>query len=141
MSHPFEYISVCILPVSLIFLNLASAARFNITNNCPYTVWPAAIPGGGRQLNRGETWPLDVPAGTHGGAQIWARTGCQFDEYGEGRCITGDCKGFLQCQSYSAPPVTLVEFALGQFNDLDFLDMSLVDGFNVPMEFSSTSSE
>lgn len=58
-------------------------------------VWAAAVPGGGRQLNRGETWPLDVPAATTGGAWIWARAGCQFDGSGKGKCTTGDCHGLL----------------------------------------------
>ncbi|KAM3734491.1 hypothetical protein ACB098_10G018800 [Castanea mollissima] len=117
---------------------LAHAARFDISNNCPFTVWAAAVPGGGRQLNPRESWPLDVNAGTTG-ARIWARTGCNFDGSGRGQCQTGDCGGLLQCQAYGAPPNTLAEFALNQFQNLDFFDISLVDGFNVPMEFSPTS--
>nr|P83959.1 RecName: Full=Thaumatin-like protein [Phaseolus vulgaris] len=30
-------------------------ANFEIVNNCPYTVWAAASPGGGRRLDRGQT--------------------------------------------------------------------------------------
>ncbi|TYI03408.1 hypothetical protein ES332_A11G337500v1 [Gossypium tomentosum] len=81
---------------------MASAASFNIRNNCPYKVWAAAVPGGGRELSRGGVWNLN-------------------------------------CQAYGAPPNILAEFALNQFNNLDFFDISLVDGFNVPMEFSPTS--
>uniref|UniRef100_A0A251RLY8 Putative thaumatin n=1 Tax=Helianthus annuus TaxID=4232 RepID=A0A251RLY8_HELAN len=62
-----------------------------------------------------------------------ARTGCNFDGSGRGRCQTGDCNGLLQCQGYGTPPNTLAEYALNQFNNLDFFDISLVDGFNVPM--------
>ncbi|XP_030946952.1 protein P21-like [Quercus lobata] len=131
------------LPISFyflvtVFIALAHAARFDITNNCPYTVWAAAVPGGGRQLNSRQSWPLDVNAGT-AGARIWARTGCSFDGSGRGRCQTGDCGGLLQCQGYGAAPNTLAEFALNQFQNKDFVDISLVDGFNVPMEFSATS--
>ncbi|KAL4602054.1 hypothetical protein ACB092_10G024600 [Castanea dentata] len=117
---------------------LAHAARFDISNNCPFTVWAAAVPGGGRRLNPRESWPLDVKAGTTG-ARIWARTGCNFDGSGRGKCQTGDCGGLLQCQAYGTPPNTLAEFALNQYQNLDFFDISLVDGFNVPMEFSTTS--
>uniref|UniRef100_A0A453JHA4 Uncharacterized protein n=1 Tax=Aegilops tauschii subsp. strangulata TaxID=200361 RepID=A0A453JHA4_AEGTS len=54
----------------------ASARSFSITNRCSFTVWPAATPaGGGRQLNNGETWNLDIPDGTRC-ARIWGRTGC-----------------------------------------------------------------
>ncbi|KAF8027388.1 hypothetical protein BT93_E0326 [Corymbia citriodora subsp. variegata] len=117
---------------------LTRAARFDITNNCPYTVWAAAVPGGGMQLNQGQTWPLDVAAGTTA-ARIWARTNCQFDGSGKGSCQTGDCGGLLQCQAYGVSPNTLAEYALNQYMNQDFVDMSLIEGFNVPMEFSSTS--
>ncbi|KAG7953168.1 hypothetical protein I3843_12G096300 [Carya illinoinensis] len=94
--------------------SLAHAATFVITNNCPYTVWAGAVPGGGMRLNpRGGIWNLDVSAGTKG-ARIWPRTGCSFDEAGRGRCQTGDCDGLLQCQAYGAPPNTLAEYALNQ---------------------------
>ncbi|KAG5539686.1 hypothetical protein RHGRI_020034 [Rhododendron griersonianum] len=58
---------------------------------------------------------------------------------GRGSCQTGDCGGLLQCQAFGQPPNTLAEYALSQFNNLDFFDISLVDGFNVPMDFSPTS--
>ncbi|XP_056174106.1 protein P21-like [Syzygium oleosum] len=117
---------------------VAQSARFVITNNCPYTVWAAVVPGGGRQLNRSQTWPLDINVGRMTG-RIWARTNCSFDLAGRGSCETGDCGGLLQCQANGESPNTLVEFALNQFNQMDSIDMSLIDGFNVPMEISPTS--
>ncbi|KAL6181919.1 hypothetical protein ACLB2K_048567 [Fragaria x ananassa] len=77
-------------------------------------------------------------AGTTGG-RVWARTGCNFDASGHGSCQTGDCGGLLECQAYGQPPNTLAEYGLNQFNNLDFIDISLVDGFNVAMDFSPTS--
>ncbi|CAB4279857.1 unnamed protein product [Prunus armeniaca] len=71
---------------------------------------------------------------------MWARTNCAFNNSGHGRCQTGDCGGLLQCQAYGSPPNTLAEYALNQFGNKDFFDISLVDGFNVPMEFSPTSN-
>ncbi|KAJ0105401.1 hypothetical protein Patl1_18735 [Pistacia atlantica] len=38
-------------------------------------------------------------------------------------------------------PNTLAEFAINQYNNLDFIDMSMFDGFNVPMEISSDSGD
>lgn len=129
--------------ISFLFITLcfalADAARFDIKNNCPYTVWAAAVPGGGKQLNRGETWTLNVNPGTTQ-ARIWARTKCTFDGSGRGKCETGDCGGLLQCKAYGVPPNTLAEYALNQFGNKDFFDISLVDGFNVPMELSPTSN-
>ncbi|URE34341.1 thaumatin-like protein [Musa troglodytarum] len=118
-----------------LLLTLSRAAEFKIVNGCPFTVWAAAIPGGGLQLDQGQIWPIDVNPGTTGG-RIWARTGCSFDGSGRGRCRTGDCGGLLECQGSGSPPNTLAEFALNQFENLDFFDISLLDGFNVPMEFS-----
>ena len=133
--------SLSIFSIFLIALsfNYAWAARFDITNRCNYTVWAAAVPGGGRQLKSGDSWALDVAAGTTGG-RIWARTGCNFDGSGRGQCQTGDCGGLLECIHYGTPPNTLAEFALNQYNDMDFYDISLVEGFNVPIKFSPNSS-
>nr|P86363.1 RecName: Full=Osmotin; Short=CpOsm [Calotropis procera] len=39
-------------------------ATFTIRNNCPYTIWAAAVPGGGRRLNSGGTWTINVAPGT-----------------------------------------------------------------------------
>ncbi|XWS49902.1 hypothetical protein CRYUN_Cryun12cG0042800 [Craigia yunnanensis] len=82
---------------------VANAANFNIRNNCSYTVWAAAVPGGGRQLDSGGVWDLNVNPSTTGGC-IWARTNCQFNGTGRGSCQTGDCGGLLECQAYGAPP-------------------------------------
>ncbi|KAF5753861.1 putative Thaumatin family [Helianthus annuus] len=123
---------------ALLLLHSTNAAVFNIRNNCRYTVWAGAVPGGGRRLNPGQTWALTVAAGTKG-ARIWPRTGCTFDGSGRGRCQTGDCNGLLQCKNYGTPPNTLAEYALNQFQNLDFIDISLVDGFNVPMTFKASS--
>jgi hypothetical protein len=114
----------------------ASAATFNIRNNCPYTVWPAATPiGGGRQLNSGKTWTLNIPANTPSG-RVWGRTGCSFNG-NSGRCKTGDCGGALACRLSGQPPLTLAEFTIGKGQD--FYDISVIDGFNLPMSFSCSN--
>ncbi|CAO2193336.1 unnamed protein product [Urochloa humidicola] len=126
-----------LLPLLLLLLPASTIGNtmFNITNRCPHTVWPAAMPvGGGRQLNPGESWTLDMPAGTTGG-RVWARTGCSFDGAGKGKCETGDCGGMLSCKTSGQPPITSAEFTLGVRNSTDYFDISLVDGFNVPMDF------
>ncbi|KAK4422650.1 Thaumatin-like protein [Sesamum alatum] len=125
----------CILTIS--FFTFAHAATFDITNRCSYTVWAAASPGGGRRLDSGQSWQINVASGTVG--RIWGRTNCSFDGSGRGQCQTGDCNGLLDCQASGRPPNTLAEFALNQFNNLDLFDISLVDGFNIPIEFSPTT--
>ncbi|KAK4256178.1 hypothetical protein QN277_009076 [Acacia crassicarpa] len=89
-----------------ISLSFSHGVRFDVTNRCPYTVWAAAVPSGGQQLNPGETWILNVAAGTTG-SRIWGRTNCNFDGSGHGKCQTGDCGGLLECKDYGTPPNTL----------------------------------
>ncbi|KAL0448070.1 UNVERIFIED_CONTAM: Thaumatin-like protein [Sesamum latifolium] len=115
----------CILTIS--FFTFTHAATFDITNRCSYTVWAAGSPGGGRRLNTGQSWRINVAPGTVR-ARIWGRTNCNFDGNGRGQCQTGDCNGLLECQGYGRAPNTLAEFALNQFSNLDFVDISLVDG-------------
>lgn len=134
------------LPISCLLLTVASlistpahAATFTVKNNCPYTVWAAAVPGGGKQMNSGDTWTVTANPGQTG-ARIWARTGCTATGSNGLQCNTGDCGGLLQCTGYGTPPNTLAEYALNQFNNMDFFDISLVDGFNVPMNFLPVSN-
>ncbi|KAI4326990.1 hypothetical protein L6164_019499 [Bauhinia variegata] len=136
--------------LSLSFLSLfvialcftsARATIIDITNKCNFTVWAAAVPGGGRQLNTNETWALEVASNTTGG-RIWARTNCTFNATGVGQCQSGDCGGVLECQPNTTvtPPYTLAEYALDQYNGMDFYDISAVNGFNVPIKLSPVAS-
>ncbi|KAK1578552.1 hypothetical protein Q3G72_031154 [Acer saccharum] len=118
------------------------AATFTILNNCTYTVWAAAVPGGGRELKHGQDWVVNTDPNFSDKGSIWARTNCEFDANGIGKCETGDCNGALYCVASNAtPPRTLAEYAFREFNNLDFFDVSLMEGFNVPLEFRGTSSD
>ncbi|KAG8659245.1 thaumatin-like protein 1 [Manihot esculenta] len=121
-----------------LFITTIHAATFEVVNQCPYTVWAAASPGGGRRLDSGQTWTFDVAPGTTM-ARVWGRTNCNFDGNGQGHCETGDCNRVLDCRGWGSPPNTLAEYALNQANNLDYLDISLVDGFNIPIDFSPTT--
>ncbi|KAL6623356.1 hypothetical protein ACP70R_033235 [Stipagrostis hirtigluma subsp. patula] len=117
----------------------STAATFYVTNLCNIPLWPAAIPAvgcGGARLDHGQTWRVVMPAGTAGG-RIWARTGCSVMGSHWG-CSTGDCGGVMCCALSGKPPATLAEFTIGGGvggATEDFYDVSVVDGFNVPMEF------
>ncbi|XP_038988630.1 pathogenesis-related thaumatin-like protein 3.5 [Phoenix dactylifera] len=112
----------------------AEGARvFTLVNDCMTTIWPAITPGenfngGGLALRRGQSVVFNAPVGWSG--RIWGRTGCNFDKAGNGSCQTGACGTTLKCGAAGKPPATLAEFTLAS---LDFYDVSLVDGFNLPM--------
>ncbi|KAJ8506178.1 hypothetical protein OPV22_007064 [Ensete ventricosum] len=127
---------------SLVFsVSGALAATFTLTNNCDYAVWPgvlssagtAALSTTGFQLQKGESRSLDAPAAWSG--RFWGRTRCAIDSNGRFSCGTGDCgSGGMECSgSGAAPPATLAEFTLDGSGGMDFYDVSLVDGYNLPM--------
>ncbi|XP_057951378.1 pathogenesis-related thaumatin-like protein 3.5 [Malania oleifera] len=116
------------------------SCTFTITNNCPHTIWPGTLAGSssaqllttGFRLDSGQTIRIPTVPGWSG--RIWGRTGCVFNELGVGTCQTGDCGGRLECDGNGAtPPASLFEITLGRGNDKDFYDVSIVDGYNLPL--------
>jgi Thaumatin family len=112
-----------------------------VINNCKQPVWVAIssqqpVPeGGGFRLDAGQTRTLAFPSTGLWSGRIWGRTGCTFDASGMGRCDTGDCGGRLGCAGIGGKtPATLAEitWSAGPPNP-DFYDLSLVDGYNLPM--------
>ncbi|KAK1418302.1 hypothetical protein QVD17_27445 [Tagetes erecta] len=106
---------------------------FTIINDCDETIWPAITPGvnfggGGYALRPKESKVHTAPVNWSG--RIWGRTNCNFDSNGNGTCQTGRCGSSLQCTASGETPSTLAEFTL---TTLEFYDVSLVDGFNLPM--------
>ncbi|XP_064963452.1 pathogenesis-related thaumatin-like protein 3.5 [Musa acuminata AAA Group] len=119
----------------------ALAATFTLTNNCEYTVWPGVLSGAGTAplsstgfvLHKGESRSLKALASWSG--RFWGRTLCATDSSGKFSCATGDCgSGRVECSGGGGdPPATLAEFTLDGSGGMDFYDVSLVDGFNLPM--------
>nr|DAD22420.1 TPA_asm: hypothetical protein HUJ06_023883 [Nelumbo nucifera] len=135
-------ISVSLLWVLiLLFTSGVFSATFTITNNCGYTVWPGVLSGAGTAqlsttgfvLQKGESKTISLPASWSG--RLWGRSLCKEDSSGKFSCVTGDCgSGKVECVGGgAAPPATLAEFTLNGAGGLDFYDVSLVDGYNLPM--------
>ncbi|XP_074307524.1 PR5-like receptor kinase [Silene latifolia] len=125
-----------------IHLFSGNAKTLTITNNCSYTVWPAignttatgSANDSGFALREGESSVVAVP--TQWTGRVWGRTLCSTNKStGNFSCQTGDCStGNIQCASSPyGNPVTLVEFSLGQFNNDDFYDVSVIHGYNLPL--------
>ncbi|OWM66443.1 hypothetical protein CDL15_Pgr013660 [Punica granatum] len=122
---------------------VVNATTFTVINKCTYTVWPGLLSGAGTPqlattgfaLQAGEATTIAIPASWSG--RLWGRTLCTQDATtGKFSCLTGDCGSAtgLECTgSGAAPPATLAEFTLNGAGGLDFFDVSLVDGYNLPM--------
>lgn len=111
--------------------------RVTFVNRMQQTVWVAASPDASHPMAR-TGWVLrpsqrvTVIVPNHWNGRFWGRTGCVFHG-GRGHCQTGDCAGRLQCQGWGAIPATLAEYDLDAWDNLDFYDVSMVDGSNLPM--------
>ncbi|XP_051131594.1 thaumatin-like protein 1 [Andrographis paniculata] len=121
----------------------AHSTEFTVKNNCGYKIWAATQTGTGPQIPTGFELPpkasntLTVTPPWSG--RLWARTQCSGPS-GALVCNTGDCTtGKIECNSPGGkPPASLVEYTLAGADQKDFYDISLVDGFNVPVSVQPT---
>ncbi|XP_072979056.1 thaumatin-like protein 1 [Typha angustifolia] len=143
MDHFSIILKLTLLLLLLFFRGfvVVKCTKFTFSNKCSGTVWPGILSNSGSsplqttgfELPAGESRTLLASSGWSG--RFWARTGCNFDSAGHGSCSTGDCgSGELECNGAgAAPPATLIEFTLDGGGGKDFYDVSLVDGYNLPV--------
>lgn len=133
----------------------ALARTFTVKNNCPYTIWPAHFtdlnvapnvpnhPTGWEQ-KAGASVSFFVPNNWKAG-RLWARTDCDFNISAPPlQCSTGGCNGGLRCDPRTGtgvPPVTVAEWTFQGDGNQDFYDVSLVDGFNIPMKIDISPAQ
>uniref|UniRef100_A0A3Q7FIE0 Thaumatin-like protein 1 n=2 Tax=Solanum lycopersicum TaxID=4081 RepID=A0A3Q7FIE0_SOLLC len=126
----------------IILISGALSATFTLVNQCNYQVWPGILSGAGTaqlsptgfMLDPSQSVSVSAPTGWSG--RLWGRTFCSQDSStGKFTCASGDCgSGTVECSGAgAAPPATLAEFTLNGAGGLDFYDVSLVDGYNLPM--------
>ncbi|MCD7471643.1 Thaumatin-like protein 1 [Datura stramonium] len=130
-------ISTSLMILLFTFCQGILGATFTFVNKCDHTVWPGILgtpklDSTGFELTKDTSRSFQAPTGWSG--RFWGRTGCNFDDSGSGSCATADCgSGQMECNGGGAePPATLAEFTLGSGSQ-DFYDVSLVDGYNLPM--------
>jgi hypothetical protein len=123
----------------------AGSRVVTFVNRVSQTIWVAASPDAahplaatGWVLPAGQSVSIVVP--DHYNGRFWGRTGCVFSG-DHGHCRTGDCNGLFQCTGYGSIPATLAEYNLNSFDGLDFYDVSMVDGSNLPMWINTTSGD
>jgi hypothetical protein len=114
-------------------------------NQMSQTIWVAAAPSAstplaatGWVLPAGQSVTITTPNNLN--TRFWGRTGCVFDSAGTGHCQTGDCGGLFQCKGWGTIPATLAEVNFDAWDGLDFYDVSMVDGSNLPMWINITRS-
>ncbi|XP_062224706.1 thaumatin-like protein 1b [Phragmites australis] len=140
--------AVILVILRLLFgaLGAEGASSFSFTNACQHPVWVGALHGAsspplalsGFYLPPSSTSRLAAPSSGSWSGTFWARTGCAVDSAtGRFSCATADCgTGDVACDGRGpAAPVSLVEVTLAApgSGGQDFYDVSLVDGFNVPV--------
>ncbi|KAI4354535.1 hypothetical protein L6164_003387 [Bauhinia variegata] len=141
MARTYSIILLSLLFYLFAFSKTIDGAKLVLVNKCGESVWPGILGNAGKQtpkdggfhLGSGEEVVFDVPDKWSG--RLWGRQGCNFDNNGRGSCVTGDCAGKLHCAGKAdKPPATVVEMTLGTYSSpLHFYDVSLVDGFNLPV--------
>ncbi|KAK9023120.1 hypothetical protein V6N11_003350 [Hibiscus sabdariffa] len=129
--------STCFLCLISFFQGI-SGTTFTIVNKCDHTVWPGILGNSdigstGFELPSRGSRSFQAQPGWSG--RFWGRSGCTSDQNtGQLTCQTADCgSSQVECNGRAAtPPATLAEFTIGSGTQ-DFYDVSLVDGYNLPM--------
>ncbi|KAF8753499.1 thaumatin-like protein [Rhizoctonia solani] len=140
---------------------VAGARRWTVNNDCPFTIWPAIYTSNtsavtlsgvetGWEAPPNSSRSFVVPEGWSG-AYIWGRRDCNFSSGNSpadtnttiGGCVSGGCPGGLYCTGLGSPPTTHAEWTLapGDGSGADYYDISIVQGFNLPMSVVPSAVE
>ncbi|MHB9860244.1 thaumatin family protein [Streptomyces sp. YIM S03343] len=108
----------------------AGKRLITVVNRTSKTVWAVvtntAVYPSGRKLAPGQS--MSVAVANNWGGRIWGRTGCASTA--ASHCASGDCTSVCDGPN---PPTTLGEFTFDAYAGMDFYDVSMVDGSNLPM--------
>ncbi|EKM57391.1 uncharacterized protein PHACADRAFT_255113 [Phanerochaete carnosa HHB-10118-sp] len=123
---------------------------FTVLNACPFTIWPAmftdltagtAVPdfATGWEAAPSTSVSFTVPDNWTAG-RIWGRRDCNFNITTGPTCLTGWCNGGLLCDPHTGtgvPPASVAEWTLQGSGNQDFYDVSLVDGYDLPISITN----
>jgi len=116
-----------------------------VINQCQEILYPGIStqsgdgpPETGFKLEPGETKNQTVSEDWQG--RVWGRTNCTFNDAGTAAasgsgkaCGSGDCNSIVNCIVGGDTPVSLAEFTFDAGDGRTYYDISLVDGYNIPM--------
>lgn len=116
----------------------ATGVRYYFVNECAHDVWVGSQPNPGFPVVAGDFKlapaaynQTDTNAVWDG--RFWGRYDCSVVN-GKFQCSSGQCAKGEKCgDSYGEPPVSIAEFKTKGYENIDFYDISLVDGSNLPM--------
>ncbi|KAI0672089.1 thaumatin-like protein [Trametes maxima] len=131
---------------------LVHGRTFTVTNSCPFTIWcmftdlsaGTAVPNfpTGWVAPPSNSVSFSVPDNWKAG-RIWGRRDCDFTITTGATCLDGWCNGGLLCDPTTGtgvPPATVAEWTLQGDGNRDFYDVSLVDGYNLPMAITNSAN-
>ncbi|KAH7098505.1 Osmotin, thaumatin-like protein, partial [Auriculariales sp. MPI-PUGE-AT-0066] len=111
-------------------------------NECNLSIWPVVLGLSGAQLGGTTGWEahagtslaLQVPDQWTG--RIWVRVSLHSHfrpgQDGDSTCESGGCSDGLICKSnFGGPPASLIELTTS--DQMDYYDVSLMDGYNLPV--------
>ena len=120
----------------------SSAVELSVVNNCPYSVWLATtpnfgidpLPDGVVRLNNGERHIYQISDRGWAG-RFWPKINC--DGSGEA-CEFGQSSPPCPANGCQPPADTKIEFNFppAPYTDASWYDISLVDGYSLPMTIS-----
>ncbi|KAJ7093874.1 thaumatin-like protein [Mycena belliarum] len=136
--------------VSLALASVVAADRsITVYNACPFTIWPALFTSAGGRPSQPTGWvansftKVTFNVANDWNGRIWGRRNCDFSKNpGPNSCLDGGCNGGLLCDVITGtgvPPATLGEWNMNGDGQSDFYDVSLVDGYNLPMTIENTA--
>ncbi|GAB2279458.1 hypothetical protein Dimus_014097 [Dionaea muscipula] len=137
-----SFLFTVVVMVAMTMTMVVNSATLTLVNECTYTVWPGILSSAGEPalsttglaLQSGNS--TEISASSSWSGRVWGRTLCSLNSTtNRFSCLTADCgTGTVACSGNGAsPPATLVELTLGGYNGNDYYDVSLVDGYNLPM--------
>ncbi|KAI5454371.1 hypothetical protein NCC49_004426 [Naganishia albida] len=131
-DRTFTIINQCTQPIWTGIFNTDGHPPMVFADNAQKTTgFKLESNGGKKRLTAPDQW----------GGRIWPRTNCK-QQGGQFVCQSGNCPGTDENCTQTGEVCTLAEFSLFPENG-DWYNLSLVDGFNIPMQIklSKTTAE